>query len=185
MSTPVIILNSSPATWPALPMPFDGHVDLARIGLGVGDELGNRLDRNRWIDHHDEGSAVDTRDRHDVADEIEAKIVVESRIERVGRCNLQERVAIGKRPDYRFSGEICAGTRSVLDDELLPESLRQPFTHQPRNDVRPTTSGITDDHAYWPRRISLRPSEARHGRERGSARCQMQESAREVSWRAP
>ena len=25
------------------------HVDLARIGLGVGDELGNRLGRNRWI----------------------------------------------------------------------------------------------------------------------------------------
>ena len=25
------------------------HVDLARIGLGIGDELGNRLGRNRWI----------------------------------------------------------------------------------------------------------------------------------------
>ena len=31
------------------------HVDLARIGLGVGDELRDRLGRNRWIDHHDIG----------------------------------------------------------------------------------------------------------------------------------
>ena len=34
------------------------HVDLARIGLGIGDELGNRLGRNRWIDHHDVGHAA-------------------------------------------------------------------------------------------------------------------------------
>ena len=31
------------------------HVELARIGLGIGDELGNRLGRNRWIHHHDVG----------------------------------------------------------------------------------------------------------------------------------
>ena len=32
------------------------HVDLARIGLGIGDELGNRLGRERWIDRHDDGN---------------------------------------------------------------------------------------------------------------------------------
>ena len=34
------------------------QVDLARIGLGIGDELGNRLGRNRWIHHHDIGHAA-------------------------------------------------------------------------------------------------------------------------------
>ena len=34
-----------------------------------------------------------------------------------------------------------------------------------------------DDDAHRPRRIGLRPRNARHGRQRGSARCQMQKSA--------
>ena len=34
------------------------HVDLARIGLGIGDELGNRVDGNRWMEHHDVGCAA-------------------------------------------------------------------------------------------------------------------------------
>ena len=39
--------------------------------LGVGDKLGNRLGRNRWVHHHDVGSADDSRDWRDVADEGE------------------------------------------------------------------------------------------------------------------
>ena len=45
--------------------------------------------------------------------------------------------------------------------------------------------GKADDDAHRPRRIGLRPREARHGRERGSTRCQMQKlAAAEVSWRS-
>ena len=47
MSTPAIILNSSPVTWLRGPVAGRRHVDLARIGLGIGDEFGNRLGRNR------------------------------------------------------------------------------------------------------------------------------------------
>ena len=54
MSTPAIILNSSPDTCAGAPVAGRRHVDLARIGFGIGDELGNGLGRNRWIDHHDE-----------------------------------------------------------------------------------------------------------------------------------
>jgi len=35
------------------------HVDFAGIGLGAGDEVGNRLGLNRWIQHHDVGPAND------------------------------------------------------------------------------------------------------------------------------
>ena len=34
--------------------------------------------------------------------------------------------------------------------------------------------GKADDDAHRPRRIGLRPRSARHGRQRGSTRCQMQ-----------
>src|SRR5262249_1197013 len=37
--------------------------------------------------------------------------------------------------------------------------------------------GGTDNQTHGPRRIGLRPRETRHGRERGSARCQMQKIA--------
>ena len=37
--------------------PARGQVDLAGIGLGIGDELGNGLGRERRIDQQDEGIA--------------------------------------------------------------------------------------------------------------------------------
>src|SRR5262245_29447693 len=52
------------------------HIDLARIGLGVRDELGNRLGWNRWMDRHDKRLADDGCDRCDVADEIEIEFVI-------------------------------------------------------------------------------------------------------------
>jgi len=32
-----------------------GHIDFARIGFGIDNELGNRIGRNRWIHGQDEG----------------------------------------------------------------------------------------------------------------------------------
>jgi len=48
-----------------------GHrtVDLAWIGLGVGDELGDRVGGNRLINLHDERPADEAGDRRDVASE--------------------------------------------------------------------------------------------------------------------
>src|SRR5947209_13988316 len=44
--TPVIILNSSPKMWFPEPMPPDA---MTGIDFGIGDELGDRLDRHRGI----------------------------------------------------------------------------------------------------------------------------------------
>ena len=75
----------------------------------------------------------------------------------------------------RLGGDIAAGARPVLDDEWLAEPLRQPLTHQARGDVESQPPGAKPTiNAHRPRRIGLRPRDARHGRQRGSARCQMQ-----------
>jgi hypothetical protein len=58
------------------------QIDLARIGLGTGDELGNRLSWNRWIDHHHQRPADDTCNRCDVTDEVEVELLVEGRVDR-------------------------------------------------------------------------------------------------------
>src|SRR5262245_53478873 len=73
------------------------QTDLARVGLCVGYELGNRFSRNRWIDHHDEGEADDARDGRDVAQKDEIEPIVEGRIDRVCRTYHEERVAVGRR----------------------------------------------------------------------------------------
>src|SRR5262249_62412056 len=58
--------------------------------------------------------------------------------------------------------------------ELLTEPLREPLSYQTRDDVTCTAGAIADDDAHRPRRIGLRPCHARHRRERGRARSQMQ-----------
>src|SRR5262249_10384784 len=49
------------------------HVDLARIGFGIGDEFGKGLGRERWRDHDNERSLADARDWRDVAHELKLR----------------------------------------------------------------------------------------------------------------
>ena len=106
-------------------------------------------------------------------DDIEIELFVERRVDRVCRGDQEERVAVGRRAHDRLGGDIAAGTRPVLDDEWLAKPFRQPLADQARDDVA-AARGKADHQAHRPRRIGLRPREARDGRERGSARGQMQ-----------
>ena len=87
------------------------HVDLARIGLGIGDKLGNRVHRNRWIDFHDKRNGGNARHRRDVADEIEIEFAVERRIDCVCRDGQHQRVAVRRRSYDDFGADITAGAR--------------------------------------------------------------------------
>ena len=101
----------------AAPVARRGHVDLARIGLGVGDELGNGLSWNRWMNQHDVGLAADARDRCDVTNKVVIELVVERRADyRVG-TDQEERIAVRRCSHDHFGGDIAAGTRPVLNDE--------------------------------------------------------------------
>src|SRR5262249_29106140 len=134
----------------------------------------NRLGWNRWMDHHNLGKADDARDGRDVADKIEIELFVERRIDRVCRCDQEKRVAIRGRTHDRLGADVGAATRPVVDDELLAKPLRQPLSHQTRDDVVPAASGGRNDHAHRPRRIGLRSRDARDGRQHSAARSQMQ-----------
>src|SRR5262249_56619072 len=98
-------------------------------------ELGNRFGRNRWMYYHDFGRASDASDRRDVADEIEIELVVERRIDRAGRTDQEERVAVCRRAHDRFGADVGAATRPVVDYELLAEPLRKPLADEARRDV--------------------------------------------------
>src|SRR5262245_53787784 len=100
-----------------------GKIDLARISLGVGNKLGNRLGRKRWIHQHDGSLAANACDWRNVAYEIEIELVVERRVDRVRRIGQQKRIAVRRSAHDRLGADVAAGTRPVLDDELLTEPL--------------------------------------------------------------
>src|SRR5579864_5764228 len=153
------------------------HVDLAWIGFGVSDELRDCLSRNGWIDHHDIGYAHDARNRRDVADEIEIEFFIKRRVDRGRRRDKEKRVTIRRRIHDGLGGDVRACTWPVLDDEWLAKLLRQPLPHQTRDDVVASAGGKPNDPAHRPRRIIERRCNARQDRERGSARCQTQNSS--------
>jgi len=121
----------------------------------------------------DHRNADDTADRRDVADEIEIELLVERGVDRVRYAGEQERVSVGRRIHDQFGADIAGGTRPVLDDERLAEPLREPLADQACSDVGAAPRSKADDDAHRPRRVGLRPRDARCGRERGSAGGQM------------
>ena len=85
------------------------HVDLARIGFGVGNEFRDRLRRHPRIDHHHRRNGDDARDGFDVLDEIELERLVERRIDGVGLRDPEQRVAVRRSLHDGLGGDIGAG----------------------------------------------------------------------------
>ena len=105
--------------------------------------------------HQDPWSAAQARDRRDVADKIEAEVVVQCRVERVNRRNVEQRVAVRRRAHDCFGGDIAAGARPVLDDEWLAETLRQRLTDQACKEVRRAARRLADDQVHRPCRCAV------------------------------
>src|SRR5215467_7959751 len=126
------------------------------------------------MNHDKVGDCANTSNRRDVADKMEIELVVERRVDCVRGTNQKKRITIRRRAYDRLDTDIAAAARPVLDDELLPEPLRQPLSYQARDDVGATSGGKSDNDAHRPRRIGLRSRDARQRRQRGSADGQMQ-----------
>jgi hypothetical protein len=112
-------------------------------------------------------------------DEIEIELVVECCVDRIAGIRQQERITVRGCTHDCLGGDIAARTCPVRDDERLAEPFRQPLTEQARGDVGSPASRKADDDAHGPRRIGLPEGKARDGRQRGSARCQMQKISAE------
>src|SRR5215471_1857062 len=123
---------------------------------------------------YDVGLPVNAGDRRDVADEIETKLVIERGVDGIPTADHEQRVSVCGRAHDGLGADIAAAARSVLDNKLLTEPLRQPLTHQTRDDVGRTGWSERHDDAHRSQRIGLRPRHARQNRQRGGAGCQMQ-----------
>src|SRR5262249_18504198 len=136
------------------------RVNLARVGLGIDDQLGHGLGRYRRMKHDKVGDCANTSNRRDVADKIEIELVVERRVDCVRGTNQEKRVTIRRRAYDRVDTDIAAAARPVLDDELLPEPLRQPLSYQARDDVGSTSGGNSDHDDDRPCVTGLRPTDS-------------------------
>ena len=64
-------------------------------------------------------------------------------------CN-QQRVAVGRCTRHSACSNIAAGTGAVLNDELLPELLRELLSDQAGEDVAWPAGGEGHDHPHRP-----------------------------------
>src|SRR5215813_6762798 len=91
------------------------HIELAGIGLGISDELGNRFCWNREVHYHDFGHAGDASNRRDVSVEIETKLFVQRSVDRVCASDQEDRVAIRGRTNDRLGSDLPPGRLSITN----------------------------------------------------------------------
>jgi len=123
-------------------------VQLAGIGLGERDELGDRLGRRRRRHHHQRRDARQHGDRHEVLLGVVVELPVEELVLHVAAGQHQQRVAVRCRARRRLGADIAGGARLVLDDELLAEPLGQPLRRLPRRHIRRAAGDERHDDAH-------------------------------------
>src|SRR5262245_51685810 len=106
-------------------------MDLARIGLGIGDKLRNRLRRHRRIDDQNLAAACNHRNWSETLDRIVADVLVERRADGHSRGGGEQRVAIG------------GGGRAALNPALPPA---------PPGRLSIMTGRTSDEDSRWPMR---------------------------------
>src|SRR5262245_3741610 len=126
------------------------------------------------MDLHNKRRTADAGDSCNIADEIETKLIVEGRVDRVAGEDQKKRIAVRLRPHDRLRADIAARARSIVDNELLAQPLRELLSNQTSYCVGRTARRVADDDAHRPRRIGLRSRGSPHGRQRSSARGKMQ-----------
>lgn len=89
-----------------------------------------------------------TRDRHDVGEEVEGKLLVKRRIDGIVMGDQKQRTAIRLCVDHRLRRQVAARAGTVLDDERLTKPVLQPPPYQPGQNIRRPAGRESDDDAH-------------------------------------
>jgi len=111
-----------------------------------------------------------TSDRRDIADKVEAELIIERNVDRVLRVQQQKCVAVGRHVDHGFGCDVAGGARPHLDKELLAKLFRQELSDQTCDHVGRAARRLANDDFHRARRIGLRAYGSRkHRRTRSRA----------------
>src|SRR5262249_40852485 len=100
-----------------------GEVDLAWMGLDIGNKLGDRTNRDSWIHFKHQGRTGEGGRHREVANNIEMGIGVGRGVAGVGWAGGKRRMAGGRRGGARLGRDVGGGAWSVLDDKWLAKPL--------------------------------------------------------------
>src|SRR5918995_6302239 len=139
------------------------HVDVARIGRGRGDDLGNRLLRERWVYRHNERYRVDTEDGCDVAEKalLRQEALAAARLLNAGEPSLG-------RPANRVSAALDSKHRKQLRRRRRQPCRFQEDTVQGASPTLPWADEITRNARIRTKLATVR-SGSRFRRLRGGA----------------
>jgi hypothetical protein len=130
-----------------------GKIHLARIGLGIGDQLLHGVRRHCRIDHEDVGAFADQRDRIKTLERIVAGIGMQQRRDdEPAGAGVKQRIAVGRGFGGVLRADRIAGTGAVFDHHPFAERILQIIRSDPRNDIdRPARRRRHDDfhRAVW------------------------------------
>ncbi len=135
--------------------PLRAEGDLARVGLGVGDELGHAR-RRKVRPHRDR-----VRDRcHDREWRERRRVIAELLVQQHARRQRrglrgEERVSVGLGEGDRFGADAAAGARAVLHHERLAHDLGEAIGEHAGDDVGAAAGRRRHDDPHQAARIAV------------------------------
>ena len=120
-------------------------IELARARLHIGDEFGERADRQRRRDREHRRRIRDQRNRLEIALRLERELLVQRGIGGEADARDQQRVSVWLGADRGQGAEIGVGAGTVEHDERLAETLAEPVADQPRQQLGPAAGCERND----------------------------------------
>jgi hypothetical protein len=146
------------------------------IGLQPGDEFVHISCWHVLPRKKNERARGEQRDRHKIIQNIVSNRV-ESAVEHVrGQASKCNRIAVRSCASSSAYAYASIGSADIFNDDGLSERSPHAFGHHSRDYIGGAARSEPHDQANGPRRIGLRHCDPRCGRDRGSARRQMQKS---------
>ena len=135
--------------------------ELARVGFGVGDQLGKRLHRDRRVDHHHQREAADPGDRRKILQRVVADILEQERIGRMRRVGAGEQRVCSRPGESRLRprrSPRCTAVRAlpIVDHDALAERDAERLGDDAGDDVSAAARPERHDDGDRPGRIGLR-----------------------------
>jgi len=148
-------------------LPAATDVERARLGLGGGDEFGERLEAGGGAGDEREIEKSKTRDRREILYRIERQFLEQRHADRGAVGQHDQRVAVSGRAQRRARRGDAAGAGLILDVKALLELFGEFFGDDARGRIRDAAGRKRHDQADRTIRIIGLGERGKHGADRG------------------
>ncbi|MNN31100.1 hypothetical protein D3C81_1447730 [compost metagenome] len=116
--------------------------------LGIGNQLGHRLDRQLGIDHQHEWQVAHAADRREVLDRVIGQLLHQRRVGRMrGVGGHEQRIAVRGRLRNQLRRDGAVGAGAIVDHHVLAERIAQFLGRDARDGIGAAAGGKRHDKA--------------------------------------